>query len=380
MRKAPRHEWLHDARSPAALMSVSAFDHPVLGTLLGDAEIAQFFSFDADIAAMLAFERALAEAQATLGLIPHDAARRIGEACRDFAPDRDRLAAGVARDGVVAPTFVALLREAIGEPHAAFLHRGATSQDVIDTSLTIRLRSVCALLEARLVGLVEILRQLAARDGAIPLMAHTRMQRALPFAAADKLRAWREPLERALVRLAELKPRLLAVQFGGPVGVRGNLDGKGDAVAAELARRLGLADAPCWHVERDAIGEFASWLSLVAGALGKLGQDAALMAQNEIGEIRLAGGGGSSAMAHKSNPVGAEILVALARFCAGQLGTLHQALIHENERSGAAWTLEWLVLPQMIAAAGAALRHAAILCEGMRFVAPAKAASESGKS
>lgn len=361
-------------------MTVSAFDHPVLGALLGDAEAAQALSFEADLAAMLAFEAALAEAQAELGLVPADAARRIGETCRGFAPDLARLAAGAARDGVVAPALIAQLRNAIGEPHAAFLHRGATSQDVIDTSLTIRLKSVCALMEKRLTGLVAILQRLAARDGAIPLMARTRMQRALPITAADKLRAWREPLERALIRLAELKPRLLVVQFGGPVGARGDLDGKGDAVAAELAKRLGLANAPCWQVERDAIGEFGAWLSLVAGALGKLGQDAALMAQNEIGEVRLAGGGGSSAMAHKSNPVSAEILVSLARFCAGQLGALHQGLVHENERSGAAWTLEWLVLPPMVAATAAALRHGATLCEGLRFVDVAISARSAGEA
>ena len=361
-------------------MSVSAFDHPLLGALLGDAETARFFAFEADLAAMLAFEAALAEAQASLDIIPNDAAKRIVEACRGFTPDRARLAAGVARDGVVAPALVAQLREAIGEPHAAFLHRGATSQDVIDTSLTLRLKSVCAIFAARLARLDEILDALAVRDGAIPLMAHTRMQRALPIVAADKLRAWREPLKRALVRLSELKPRLLVVQFGGPVGARGDLEGKGDAVAADLARRLGLFDAPCWQVKRDGIGEFASWLSLVAGALGKLGQDTALMAQNEIGEVRLSGGGGSSAMAHKSNPVAAEILVSLARFSAGQLGTLHQALIHENERSGAAWTLEWLVLPQMVVATAAALRHAAALCEGMCFVAPAPSGMQADAS
>jgi 3-carboxy-cis,cis-muconate cycloisomerase len=360
-------------------MTVSAFDHPILGALIGDAEAAKCFSLEADWTAMLAFESALAEAEAALGLVPAEAARRIVETCRDFAPDRRRLAEGVARDGVVAPALVALLREAVGEPHAAFVHRTATSQDVIDTSLTIRLKSVCALMESRLVALVETLSRLAARDGAVPLMARTRMQRALPITAADKLRAWREPLERALARLAELKPRLLVVQFGGPVGARGDLEGKGDAVAEELARRLGLSAAPCWHVERDRLGEFAAWLSLVAGSLGKLGQDVALMAQNEIGEVRLAGGGGSSAMAHKSNPVSAEILVALARFSAGQLGTLHQALVHENERSGAAWTLEWLTLPPMVAATASALRHAATICEGLRFVEPGAAGPEAGR-
>jgi 3-carboxy-cis,cis-muconate cycloisomerase len=76
-------------------------------------------------------------------------------------------------------------------------------------------------------------------------------------------------------------------------------------------------------------------------------------------------------MAHKSNPVGAEILVALARFNSTLLAAQHQSLIHENERSGAAWTLEWLVLPQMLATTGAALRHALTVCEGLRFVAAA---------
>ena len=142
------------------------------------------------------------------------------------------------------------------------------------------------------------------------------MQRALPIAARDKLRGVARAAERHRARLAELRPRLLVVQFGGAVGTRRDLDGKGAAVAAELARRLGLGDAPCWHVERDAIGEFGGWLGLVAARSARSAQDCALMAQNEIGEIRLAGGGGSSAMPHKVNPVGAEMLVALARFAA----------------------------------------------------------------
>jgi 3-carboxy-cis,cis-muconate cycloisomerase len=350
-------------------MTISAFDHPWLGALLGDDEVAGFFTAEADLAAMLAFEAALAGAQASLGLIPQDAARRIEAVRASFAPDRAALAAGLARDGVVAPALIKQLRAAVGEPHGRSLHRGATSQDVIDTSLTLRLKSVCAVLDRRLAALIDTLADLDARDGAVALMGRTRMQRALPIAARDKLRAWRQPLERHRARLAELRPRLLVVQFGGPVGTRGDLDGKGDALAAELARRLGLGDAPCWQGTRDAIGEFASWLSLVAGSLGKIGQDAALMAQNEIGEVRLAGGGGSSAMPHKSNPVLAEVLVTLARFTAGTAGTLHQGLVAENERSGAAWTLEWLTLPPLVAATAAALRHAQTMCAGLRFVA-----------
>ena len=82
------------------------------------------------------------------------------------------------------------------------------------------------------------------------------------------------------------------------------------------------------------------------------------MAQNSIGEVVVAGAGGSSAMAHKSNPIGAEVLVALAHANAAFAGGMNQAMVHEQERSGAAWTLEWLLLPQMLMATGAGLRTA----------------------
>lgn len=349
-------------------MTVSALDSPLLSPLLGDGEIATYFSVEADMRAMLAFESALTRAQASLGLVPAQAAADIAKACDEFSPDVGDLAKGAAQDGVVVPALVRRLRAKVGAPHEVHVHRGATSQDVIDTSLVLRLKPVLALLETRLSRLIETLSVLEASQGAIPLMGRTRMQRALPIHAADKLRNWRRPLERHVARLAEFRPRLLVVQFGGAVGVRGDLDGKGEAVALALARLLQLDAGPCWHVERDALAELASWSSLVTGSLGKIGADVALMAQNEVGEVKLAEGGGSSAMPHKSNPVRAETLVALARFNAALLSAQHQALVHENERSGAAWTLEWLTLPQMIVAAAAALRHAEALCDGLRFV------------
>ncbi len=348
-------------------MTISVFDHPILSALLGDEEVSHAFSVEADVRAMLEFEKALASAQAAAGLISEETAARIGEVCANFIPDITALREGVAKDGVVAPTLVKLLRQKVGEPHAEKVHFRATSQDVIDTSLMLRLKSLMVSFGQRIDGLIESLRAIEAAQGATPLMGRTRMQRALPITAADKLRGWREPLERHRDRLPDLARRLLVVQFGGAVGVRGGIEGRGDAIAAELARRLELGNGPCWHVERDCPAEFASWLSLVSGSLGKIGQDVAILAQNEIAEAQLSGGGASSAMPHKSNPVQAETLVTLARFNATLLAAQHHALVHENERSGAAWTLEWLVLPQMLAATGASLRHASALCSGLRF-------------
>jgi 3-carboxy-cis,cis-muconate cycloisomerase len=345
-----------------------------LDDLLGDPSIARQFSDEAELAGMLAFEAALAGAQSELGLIPAPSAAAIDAACTSYRPDPRHLAAGMARDGLAVPALVAGLRENLAEPHRQWLHLGATSQDVIDTSLTLRLKTVTEDLDRRLIATIEALDRLTTSYGALPLMAQTRMQQALPMTVADRIEAWRRPLERHRERLAEIRPRLLVVQFGGPIGVRGGQGGKeggkGDAVAAGLAARLGLGNAQSWHSARDRIAEFAGWLSMVTGALGKIGQDVALMAQNEVGTAQLASGGTSSAMPHKNNPVTAELLVTIARFNAGMLGTLHQSLVHENERSGAAWTLEWLLLPQMCIAAGASLRHAGALLAGLRFAAP----------
>ena len=339
----------------------------LLSALAGDPELEALFTDAAALAAMLRFEAALAEAQAAAGTIPPAAAARIAEVCAGFAPDRPALASGLARDGVVVPDLVRQLRAAVGEPHAGDLHRGATSQDAIDTGLALRLAPALHILDTRLDRLDAALAALSARDGATALMAQTRMQRALPFTAADKVGTWRGPLPRHRARLAGLRPRLLKLQLGGPVGTRAELGERGAAIAEHMAGRLGLADAPAWHSQRDGVVEFGQWLALVCGSLGKMGQDVALMVQNEVAAAKLAGGGLSSAMAHKSNPVPAELLVTLARFTAGLSGTLATAMVHENERSGAAWTLEWLVLPQLVVAAGAALRTALALVAALSF-------------
>jgi 3-carboxy-cis,cis-muconate cycloisomerase len=351
-------------------MTTEPLASPLLQSLVGDEEVAAFFSNEAELRAMLQVEEALAGAEAEVGLIESAAASRISEACRSFQPDWSRLAQGLAQDGVIVPEFVKQLRAAVGEAHAKSVHVGATSQDIIDTGLILRLKDLTQIYLHRLNALVHSLGALKARDGEIRLMAHTRMQQALPFTAADKIDTWLQPIERLRDLLQQLQPRLLVLQLGGPVGTRGELKQHGDAIADGMAERLGLGFVPPWHSQRDRIGEFGAWLSLASGTLGKIGQDVALMAQNEVGEVRLATGGGSSAMPHKSNPVPAEVLVTLARFNAGMLGTLHQALVHENERSGAAWTLEWMVLPQMAIATGAALSKANSLLEGLTFVAP----------
>jgi len=338
-------------------MTVSPFDHPLLSALLGDEETARAFSVKAEIASMVAVERALAEAEAAEGVIRPAAARVIGAALDSFTADMGRLRAGVARDGMMVPELVRQIREGVAAQYRDDVHFGSTSQDITDTALVLRLKPVVARLDALLGELAERFDAMQTAFGSRSLMAVTRMQRAIPIEVRDRIAAWRRPLVEHRERLGGLRSRLLAVQFGGPAGTLEKLGDKGAAVRAKLAALLDLADRPQWHSQRDNLAEFAGWLSLVTGSLGKFGQDVALMALVG-GEIGLTGGGGSSAMPHKQNPVSAEALVTLARFNATQLSGMHHALVSELERSGAAWTLEWMLLPQMVVATAAGLRLA----------------------
>ena len=339
----------------------------LISALAGDPETAALLSDQAQLDAMLAVERALAEASADADWIGAADAAAIANTITDFQPDWPALESGMAQDGVVVPALVRQLRAQLPEPHRDALHRGATSQDVTDTALMLQLARIFDLYEARLAGLIDRLAGLDDQFGATPLMAHTRMQVALPTTWSAKLASWAEPLKRHLRALAAMRRSLLVIQLGGPVGDRGSFEGHGDAIAAGMARRLDLGLATPWQATRDPIIALGGLLAQISGSLGKLGADITLLAQNEVGAVRLEGGGGSSAMAHKSNPVKAEVLVALARYNAGLSGTLAQALVHENERSGAAWTLEWLTLPPMLEVTGASLRLAGLLLDQLRI-------------
>ncbi len=334
----------------------------LLGELLGDAEIEQLFSVNADIAAMLGFEMALANAQAAFGVITPAAAGDISDRIAEVQIDLPELATRIARDGVAPPGLVAQLRAVLDPAHASSLHKGATSQDLVDTSLMIRLAQAVPVLSAR-VAQIERQLQTFASDSA-EMMAHTRMQRALPITRTRKIESWSKPLR----DLVQGTPEEFALQLGGPEGALNAMGDDPEKIAEHMAQSLGLYAPPsCWHTDRRRVVAICGWAVEITTALGKVGQDIALMAQNELAQVQLAAGGSSSAMAHKNNPIGAETLVAIARSNAVLMGGMHQAALHENERSGAGWTLEWMLLPQIFVNAGASTRTAAALAGSISF-------------
>ena len=340
-------------------MSVSPFDSALLGDLFSDPEIAALFDDEAQISAMLLFESALAAAEAHAGVIPQKSAVRIAEVCREFTPDPASLAAGTAGAGVPVPALVKALKVEIGGEDARYVHFGVTSQDVVDSALVLQLRDAVAIIRRRLRKLAKVLSKHADTHRKTVMIGRTRSQQAVPTTFGLKAAGWLAPLVRIDRRIEGLLTDLLRISFGGAAGTLASIGAKAPDVESNLAEELDLpiADMP-WHAQRDVLVDFASQLTALTGALGKMGQDLVLLAQSEIAEVQPGKGGGSSTMPHKSNPVQAEMLVTLARFNAGQLGTFAQSQLHDHERCGVSWLLEWLTLPQMITATGAALAQA----------------------
>ncbi|MEM8729044.1 MAG: 3-carboxy-cis,cis-muconate cycloisomerase [Pseudomonadota bacterium] len=345
-----------------------AGSHPWLSGLFDDAETARLWSPEAQLAHMRAFEAAWSRAGPIAGLWSRDEGAAAAEAIERAEVDLQALRDGTARDGVCVPELVRQFKAAAG----ASVHRGATSQDVIDTATILCLVATLDLFEQRLNDLILSLSALEDRFGAVSIMGRTRMQAALPMLARTRLQSWSVPLDRHRTRLAALRPQISVVQIGGAVGDRASLGANAAEFSEAVATSLGLSAPPqAWHSARDGISEAASLLSLISGSLGKMGQDIALMAQQGVEEILLSGGGGSSAMPHKQNPVLAELLVTLARYNATLVAGMHQSLVHEQERSGAAWALEWLILPQMAQTTGCALGAARQVLARITRIGPA---------
>ncbi len=350
-------------------MPATPLDSAVYRELLGDPEVARLLSDAAEVRALLLVEGALAQAQGSVGLIPEISAAAIHRASHEVQIDPSTLADETGRSGVVVPALVAAFRAAIpASEHAQYVHWGATSQDVIDTALVLRLRQILVILERRLEATLAALGVLAEAHAELPMAARTYGMAATPTSFGAVVAAWGQPLLGCRAKLEVVRGDLLHVSLSGAAGTLSAMGGTGPEVRAKLAQALGLKDpGGSWHSTRDTVASLASWLTLVTGSLGKLGEDLTLMTQSGIGEAALLKAGGSSTMPQKSNPVLPSLLVAIARQVVGLNSVMQGAVIHRQQRDGTAWFAEWLSLPQMCCLAGRAL---AVAEELARTVAP----------
>ncbi|WP_029058186.1 lyase family protein [Stappia stellulata] len=357
-------------------MAISPLDSPLYADLFGDPDTARHFEASAEIAAMVDVEVALARVQGRLGVIPEDAAQAIAAGLAGCAPTAGNIRAGTAAAGVPVPALVAHLRKNLPSAGADHLHFGATSQDIVDTGLMLRLQRVLELFDRRLAALVDALVALAVEHRATPMAGRTRGQVSTPVSFGLRVANWTLPLARTLADLRAICRTGLTVQLGGASGDLSAMGPQGNAVCKALAGELGLAPAHPWMADRWPLANVANALAALVGALEKIGADVMLSTRSEIGELRLSAAGGSSTMPQKQNPVAAETLIALTRHAAALSTQLVTAPAHTEERDGAAWMGEWLVLPQLFAACGASLLRAQDLvtalepqCERMSEIA-----------
>ncbi|MEU6665106.1 3-carboxy-cis,cis-muconate cycloisomerase [Streptomyces sp. NPDC046727] len=320
--------------------------------------------------ALLDAEAALTRAQAALGLAPAEAATAVTAAAVPEGFGMRSLAARTPAGGNPVIPLVADLTAAVGAEYGPYVHRGATSQDIMDTAtMLVAVRTLGPVL-ADLGRTERALAHLAAehRDTAMP--GRTLTQHAVPTTFGLKAAGWRSLVLDARDRITRVRAALPA-QLGGAAGTLAAFQAYGAADAAALtqayAREVGLA-APAlpWHTLRTPIADLAGCLAVAAGALGKFAVDVLTLSRTEIGEVSEGSGGGSSAMPHKANPVRSTLLVAAARRAPQLAAVLHGSLVAEDERPAGAWHAEWEPLRDLLRLVGGAASHAAELAEGLR--------------
>jgi 3-carboxy-cis,cis-muconate cycloisomerase len=321
---------------------------------------------------MLDFEAALAQAEASAGVIPKRAAGAIAKACKASSFDLAELAKAATLSGNLAIPLVKALTADVAKADseaARYVHWGATSQDVIDTATMLTLRAGIDLLLADVDRAIKGFAGLAQKHRDTPMVARTWLQHALPMPFGLKLAGYAAALARSRRRLIRLRGESLALQFGGAAGTLAALGDKGLLVAEKLAEglKLPLPDAP-WHGHRDRIAEAASVLAIACGSCGKIARDVSLMMQTDVAEAFEPSGegrGGSSTMPHKRNPVASAAALAAATMAPNLAATIFAAQVGDHERSAGPWHAEWPTLPALLLVTSGGLAAIVDIAEGL---------------
>jgi 3-carboxy-cis,cis-muconate cycloisomerase len=333
------------------------------------------------LTAMLHTEAALARALERTGLAPAGAGAAVTEAANAGTIDAADLGRQAALTGNPVPALVRALTRSVPAEAAAAVHKGATSQDIIDTASMLLARRALAAVAADASAAADATAGLAAEHRDTVMIGRTLLQQAVPVTFGLVAAGWLTGLDEARAVLDRVRTGRLAVQFGGAAGTLSSLGADGPRVARLLAEELGLPlPVLPWHTDRLRIVEVAASCACAAAVLGKIARDVTLLAQSEVGEVRegnpgeQAGApgqgedprrGGSSAMPHKRNPVAAIAILGCTRQVPGLLATLAAAAEQEHQRAAGAWHSEWEPFADLLRLTGSAASWAAELLTGL---------------
>ncbi|GGQ49442.1 3-carboxy-cis,cis-muconate cycloisomerase [Streptomyces mutabilis] len=352
-------------------------DCGLLSPVWADTPVVAAVSDHAWLQGMLDAEAALSRAQARLGTVPETAARVITESARAERLDLPALAAKVRQS---ANPVVELVREftalvARADPDAAaYVHRGSTSQDILDTATVLVARRALRLIRTDLGRVAKALAALAETHQDTLMAGRTLALHAVPTTFGCKAAGWRHLVLDAVDRLDRLSSGGLPVQLGGAAGtLAGYLEHAADVdpatyvedLTAAFADELGLS-APLlpWHVLRTPVVDLATAAAFTCGALGKFAVDVLSLTRTEVAEVHEpapAGRGASSAMPHKRNPVLAAAIRSAALQTPQLAATMLACMPSEDERSAGAWHAEWEPLRTLLRLTAGAAHQAAEL-------------------
>lgn len=342
----------------------------LLSRLGGDEPMAAVFSQERCVADWLRVEAGLGRALAAAGVIDHGTGERIAAACRPEVVDLTRLWAESANVGYPIFPLVRMIGEALDEHDAAFVHYGATTQDIMDSALAMQVRDAAGRL-LELVGDVgDGLVELVERHAHTIMAGRTHAQQAVPVTFGAKLAVFLDEFTRHRARLGSARLAVSVVSLFGAGGTSAALGPAATAVRAALASRLGLADVTVpWHVARDRIGELTQATALVAASCVRLGREVVDLSRTEVGEVAEADGiyrGASSTMPQKANPISSELAVGFGVMAQVNAQAVLRALEAGHERAAGEWQVEWQAVPATLRAAAGGLHATADLVRGVR--------------
>jgi 3-carboxy-cis,cis-muconate cycloisomerase len=346
-------------------------DNALFGPLFSSPEVDREIGERAWLQALLDVERSLAAGQARAGLMPGSAARAIAACCSAGRFDAVSIGRrGLAAGNPVVP-LVADLTALVPAEAARYVHKGATSQDILDTATMLVTRRALGPILADLRTAAGRCAELAEQAADTVMAGRTLLQQAAPITFGLKCAGWLTALDEAADGLDFVCGSRLAVEFGGAVGTLASAGEAGLTVMAAMADDLHLAEPVLpWHTNRTRVAQAGCALAVASGSLAKIALDVVLLAQTEVAEAGEAGGpgrGGSSTLPHKRNPVGAVLVTACTRRVPGLAATLLAAMAQEHERAAGGWHAEWETLTEALRLTGGAARHGREMLAGLRF-------------
>ncbi len=312
------------------------------------------FSVRARVETMCRVEAALAWAQADNEQLQPGVAKAIEAACAASIED----AAEILREGWQSGTplipLLTLLRRRLDGEAASMLHRGATSQDILDTAMMVQASAGLAALGDAVRHVAGHLARIAAEQRDTPMAARTFLQHAGVTTFGAVTAGWQAALAERAAALDELQSRL-PVELAGPLGTRSGLGEQVDDVTTAFAARLHLAvPRHPWHTDRAIVADVASAVAGVARSAAKVAVDLVLLAQTEVAEIRMRPGG-SSVVPDKRNPADAVHAIAASEACTAVAAIITAPRAPELQRAAGGWHAEWFAWPLVFQTAGASV-------------------------